>query len=92
MPAEPTTERVRAVYEGFADRYDRILPFWDRVLSLQEARRWIVSRAIGEVLEVGVGTGLNLPLYGPGVRVTGVDVSPAMWRARGDERARLRSR
>jgi ubiquinone/menaquinone biosynthesis C-methylase UbiE len=30
------------------------------------------------VLEVAIGTGLNLPHYPPGVRVTGVDLSPAM--------------
>src|SRR6266545_2875464 len=30
------------------------------------------------VLEVGVGTGLSLPLYPPSVKVTGIDVSPEM--------------
>ena len=30
------------------------------------------------MLEVGVGTGLNLPLCAHGARVTGVDLSPAM--------------
>ena len=32
----------------------------------------------GRVLEVGVGTGLALPHYGPAVRVTGVDFSADM--------------
>lgn len=32
----------------------------------------------GRVLEVGVGTGLALPHYGPGVQVTGVDFSADM--------------
>jgi phosphatidylethanolamine/phosphatidyl-N-methylethanolamine N-methyltransferase len=39
------------------------------------------------VLEVGVGTGLSLPLYPAGVHVTGIDLVPAMleraqWRCR----------
>lgn len=31
-----------------------------------------------KVLEVGVGTGLSLPLYSDGVKVTGIDISPDM--------------
>ena len=31
-----------------------------------------------EVLEIGVGTGKNIPYYPQGVRVTGIDLSPAM--------------
>lgn len=38
----------------------------------------IISRTGGSVLEVGVGTGLALGFYGPGVRVTGIDYSPDM--------------
>lgn len=36
------------------------------------------NRRGGKVLEVGVGTGLALPLYGQGVAVTGIDYSPEM--------------
>jgi ubiquinone/menaquinone biosynthesis C-methylase UbiE len=38
----------------------------------------------GDVLELGVGTGINLPLYGPDARVTGCDASSEMlkWAAR----------
>jgi phosphatidylethanolamine/phosphatidyl-N-methylethanolamine N-methyltransferase len=38
----------------------------------------IVTGFGGSVLEVGVGTGLALPHYGPGVRVTGIDYSADM--------------
>ena len=38
----------------------------------------IVTGFGGDVLEVGVGTGLALPHYGEGVRVTGIDYSADM--------------
>jgi phosphatidylethanolamine/phosphatidyl-N-methylethanolamine N-methyltransferase len=37
-----------------------------------------MSERGGDVLEVGVGTGLALPFYGPCVAVTGIDYSPEM--------------
>jgi ubiquinone/menaquinone biosynthesis C-methylase UbiE len=51
---------------------------------LGERRRWI-PRAHGEVLELGVGSGLNLAFYDPArvVRVTGVDVSAPLLRRAG---------
>jgi SAM-dependent methyltransferase len=50
------------------------------VIMKQRAR--IVPRARGRVLELGIGSGLNLPLYDPeGVEVVwGVDPSPEMYR------------
>lgn len=49
---------------------------------LQAGRRRALERlalAPGDhLLEVGVGTGINLPLYPRGCRVTGVDLSPEM--------------
>ena len=78
VPRELTTERVRTCWERFAPRYDRSIRFWERVLKMPEGRRWVASRATGDVLEIGVGTGLNLPLYRPDVRLTAVDLSPAM--------------
>src|SRR5215468_7617382 len=43
-----------------------------------DSRQWVCSQAVGGVLEVAVGTGLNLAHYPRGVRLTGVDFSPAM--------------
>src|SRR5207245_10861896 len=52
--------------------------FWERILAIPGGRRWIGARASRDVLEIGVGTGLNLPFYGADAGVTGVDLSPAM--------------
>jgi ubiquinone/menaquinone biosynthesis C-methylase UbiE len=43
-----------------------------------DTRAWICSRARGDVLEVAIGTGLNVPHYPADVRLTGVEWSPAM--------------
>ena len=52
MPEEPTTERVRSYYEGFAQRYEKSGRFWERLLSMEPGRRWVASNAKGDVLEV----------------------------------------
>ena len=66
-------------------RYDRIAPFYDLLEALIErlrfaswrARLW--NRIVGNrVLEVGVGTGKNIPYYPRDVRITAVDISPRM--------------
>lgn len=44
----------------------------------KDGRPWICSRAHGDVLDVAVGTGRNLPFYPSGVRLTGVDLSYEM--------------
>ncbi|MGH2683396.1 MAG: class I SAM-dependent methyltransferase [Actinomycetota bacterium] len=72
------TGRVLNVYERFAHRYDRSVRFWERVLGLDEGRRWVAARARGEVLEIGIGTGRNLPYYPADAGITGVDLSSAM--------------
>jgi len=44
-------------------------------------RRRVVGAAEGRVLEIGIGSGLNLPLYGPQVRsVIGLEPSPELLR------------
>jgi ubiquinone/menaquinone biosynthesis C-methylase UbiE len=76
---------------------DRILPHLVHMAMRQETllpyRRRATQAAMGRVLEVGVGSGLNLPLYGEGVtEVIGVDPSPQLLAmARGVARGLSRS-
>src|SRR5438876_11724229 len=71
------TERVRGLYEKEAHKYDREMNFFDRLL-FAGARELVCAQATGEVLEIGIGTGRNLPHYCHDVRLTGVELSPAM--------------
>lgn len=73
------TARIERLYDRMAPRYDRIIALFERIL-FGAGRRWVASRAEGDVLEVAVGTGRNIPFYVPGVRLTGIDVSLAMLR------------
>lgn len=80
-------ERLRRYWDKHAGSYDQQMRFFDRTL-FDESRAWVCSRAGGEVLEVAIGTGLNLPLYPPGVHLTGIEWSPQMLslaRRRADE-------
>lgn len=71
------TERVRRIWERMAPRYDRWIAVFERLL-FQGGREWVCSQAQGAVLEIGVGTGRNLPFYPGEAQVTGVDISEAM--------------
>lgn len=67
------TERIRRIYNRTAKFYDLM----DRMIKL-ESRKKVLQMAKGQVLEVGVGTGQNMPHYPPGCEVTGIDFSPEM--------------
>lgn len=72
-------EHARQAYRRYAGVYDALFgPI------LQPGRRAVIE-ALGcrpgeRVLEVGVGTGLSLPMYPPFVRITGIDISREMLR------------
>src|SRR5688500_3655642 len=60
---------------------EQIPAVYDGLMALMEAtglRRWrekLVAGARGRVLDVGCGTGRNLPLYAAGTFVVGLDPS-----------------
>ncbi len=71
------TERIRRHYDRSAGSYDRIISWAEKAL-FGGGREWVCSRARGEVLEIAVGTGRNLPFYPEDVSLTGVELSPKM--------------
>ena len=63
--------------------YDRWAPIYDLVFGGvfskgRDAAIQATNKIGGRVLEVGVGTGISLPLYAPNVRIFGTDISEAM--------------
>ncbi len=70
-------DAVREAYARYAGSYDT----WFGLISrfARKAAVAAVNRSEGEsVLEVGVGTGLALPMYAPDKLVTGIDLSAEM--------------
>jgi ubiquinone/menaquinone biosynthesis C-methylase UbiE len=68
---------------GFYERWivPRLLDLAMRNRLLDHYRQQTIASARGLVLEVGVGSGVNLPLYGPAVtRLVGLDPSPELLR------------
>ena len=62
----------------------RLLNLAMRNKGLEAYRRRLVPAAEGRVLEIGIGSGLNLPFYGPGVaEVVGLDPSAPLLRMAG---------
>lgn len=83
---DPLTRATRA-------RYNRIAPLYDLLEAMTERRafnKWrqvLWSRVRGpRVLEVGVGTGKNIPYYPKTAQVMAIDLSPGML-----ERARAKA-
>ena len=70
-------ERWHRYWDKKSRSYDREMKFFDRIL-FGDSRDWACSQASGDVLEVAVGTGLNLDKYPHDVKLTGIDLSEEM--------------
>lgn len=76
-----------------ARAYDRIAPLYDLLDGIYEhawkrrLRAALFAHARGRILDVGVGTGCNIPFYPEGSKVVGIDMSERML-----DRARDRAR
>ena len=71
------TAWLRRFYDRSAGEYDLWMRHYDRWF-FGDARAQVCSRAKGPILELAIGTGLNLPFYPADVPLTGIDLSPAM--------------
>jgi len=72
-----TKESVKNVYGSGASQYENVMAtYW------QFDRKGLINllchRLPCRVLEIGVGTGLNLPYYPSDIDVTGIDFTPEM--------------
>jgi ubiquinone/menaquinone biosynthesis C-methylase UbiE len=75
---DAANEVRRQAWAKEAPKYDKRIGFFEKRVFGPEHRTWACSKATGDTLEVAVGTGLNLDLYPPEVKVTGLDLSPEM--------------
>lgn len=72
------TEVVRRRYDRGAARYD-LLTWPMEKMAMDRFRGRLVAQVNGpRVLEVGVGTGRNLPLYRTDLQIEAIDFSPRM--------------
>jgi phosphatidylethanolamine/phosphatidyl-N-methylethanolamine N-methyltransferase len=69
--------QVQRAYELYAPVYDLVFD-WIFAPGRAAAVKHLAPRPNDSVLEVGIGTGLNLPLYPPACRLTGIDLSQEM--------------
>ena len=73
--AKPTNVEFKAIFNSAADRYDAI----SNSYAVSRRREFFVSRAIGDVLEVGAGTGeMARAIKDKGHKVIATDNSPLM--------------
>jgi phosphatidylethanolamine/phosphatidyl-N-methylethanolamine N-methyltransferase len=77
-PLDFDREMVERAYDRWAPIYDLV---FGGVFGRGRQAAIVATNSIGgRVLEVGVGTGISLPQYGPDLRIFGTDISAAMLR------------
>lgn len=74
-----TAGSSRHTYERMAGVYDLLDGIYELTWK-RRLRREVFARARGRLLDVGVGTGCNIPFYPEDSEAVGIDNSPAMLR------------
>ncbi len=81
----PSNNGLRRLTEVTRKRYNRIAPLYDWMEALIERSRFQAWRSLlwsqvssGRILEIGVGTGKNMPFYPSNSTVIAVDLSERM--------------
>jgi ubiquinone/menaquinone biosynthesis C-methylase UbiE len=83
-----SASRSQAIYDRFAEHYDRALAPLERwFLARLRARALAELPADSRILEIGAGTGLNFPYYPPHTRGAASELAGAML-----EKARAKKR
>ncbi len=82
--------QVARVYDRIAGVYDFEEAPMD-LLGGRRRRQRVIDQAVGNTLEVGIGTGRNCELYGPDITLTAIDISVRML-TRASRRARRTTR
>jgi phosphatidylethanolamine/phosphatidyl-N-methylethanolamine N-methyltransferase len=74
------TRRVANAFSWQAGLYDAQEWFWERTLYAAWRQRLFGQLGAGRVLEIGVGTGKNLPYHPPQSAIVGIDFAAGMLR------------
>jgi phosphatidylethanolamine/phosphatidyl-N-methylethanolamine N-methyltransferase len=70
---------VRKIYNRYASFYDFLFGFifkQGRAVCVEKVNKLAEEKA--QILEIGIGTGLSLPLYRSDLSITGIDISEKM--------------
>jgi ubiquinone/menaquinone biosynthesis C-methylase UbiE len=65
-------------------KWDKLAPRFDTMASAGAEKRWapfkreLFSTMEGKVLFLALGTGLDIPFFPPGLKITALDISPVM--------------
>jgi phosphatidylethanolamine/phosphatidyl-N-methylethanolamine N-methyltransferase len=84
-PAGPKIIPTPLTRGDVEDAYARWAPIYDFVFAAimrpgRQAAAAAINRLGGNVLDVGVGTGLELPMFASSIRLVGIDLSEPMMR------------